>query len=197
MLTEAWLAEIHRRLIEGDPVAPAELAEQVYPMLEKTLSADNPAINDPDLISDACVEAFMNYVKKPATFDPTKRGLVGYLVMSAKGDLINTLSKLKRDAQKGNSGNRVELAELAGNEYTEPQIERQWDRIRDQLDIVFTDPKDKEAALLIIDGERSTQVFASVLECGGSSTEETEKVVKRHKDRIKAAMKRKMSDKDE
>ncbi len=78
---------LHRRLLEMDAVAPAELAEIYYERLIDWLVR----ANSKKIPSELCVEAaglsFMNLVKKPSTYNPGRgKGLFAYLRMSAKRD---------------------------------------------------------------------------------------------------------------
>ena len=100
MPPDDWFTQIHDHMLAGDPTAPAELAINVFQLLVDKLTANNSAIRDNALIHDACTEAWQNYVKSPQAFDPSKRGLFGFLTMSAQGDLINELAKIERRKEK-------------------------------------------------------------------------------------------------
>jgi hypothetical protein len=47
---EAELGRLHERLLAGDPVAPAELAEQLLPLLRARLAGWAATIDDPHLV---------------------------------------------------------------------------------------------------------------------------------------------------
>src|ERR1051326_5029119 len=87
---------LHRRLLERDVTAPAELAEWALRPLIVSLRARFPRLSDDVLIREAAADAIISYVRTPAAYDPNKRGLLGYLRMSAAGDLLNELRRQKR-----------------------------------------------------------------------------------------------------
>lgn len=196
MLNNEWLADIHRRLIDRDPIASAELAEQVFPLLIDELSKRNTAISDSDLISDACSDALLNYVQAPESYDPVKRGLFGYLMMSAQGDLVNALDSLKRKAKSEKPEKVVELDAIPRNQLSELAESHEREEIERQIAEILPDKRDQEAALMMIDGERATERFAAVFGCEGTDTE-VKKDVKRKKDRINKAIRRKLGGNDE
>src|SRR5689334_13864032 len=80
---------LHTRIVAGDMTAPAELAELVLPVLTDRLTKKYPTIYDPDLIDIAVTDAVLNYCAHPESYKPQKLSLIGYLLMSANGDLLN------------------------------------------------------------------------------------------------------------
>ena len=191
MPDDQWFIDIHQRLLGGDPVAPAELAIEVFEDLVAAIESANK-IDDPDLIQDACTEAWENYVKNPATFNPSERSLFGYLKMSAQGDLRNRIAKESRRRKKENAVEDVELSVFDGNEIMENEFAIQWDEIERRLESVFDDLADRQAARLIIAGERATSTFVDIFSLHQHSPEEQRKEVKRQKDRIKKNLQRSM-----
>lgn len=200
MPTEEWLNEIHKRLIANDPVAPADLAENVLDILVKKLSSKYYYLNDPDIIFDAASDSILSYIKNPWQFNPSKRGLLGYLVMAAEGDLKNALSKVSRRREKEFISDDVELTLLGGNissrrenaqnEAITLDDRHKLKKVHGAISTLFTDPKDLQMAELILGGERSTATFVTVLGLQGMSIPEQKSEVKRHKDRIKKRIKR-------
>jgi len=184
---DEWCRSIHERLLAADPTAPAELAEAVGDVIFEKLRRHHPD-GDPDLIRDAAWDAIRDYIQRPAGFDPSKRSLVGYLLMAAEGDLRNALAKARRrrEDQLG-----VELVDSGGKRRLE-QIEARLDaaRIRPELERYIPDPADREAVELMLDGERSTAAFAGVWGFSDLSPEEQRKEVKRRKDRLKKTLDR-------
>src|SRR5207249_9166294 len=96
MSSENWYREIHERLFAADPVAPTELAEGVWKPLFKELEKRHPRLRESDFLRDAASDALISYIKQPTQFDPAKRGLFGFLIMAAEGDLRNALAKTAR-----------------------------------------------------------------------------------------------------
>jgi RNA polymerase sigma-70 factor (ECF subfamily) len=192
MLNEKWQKEIHNRLLDNDPTASAELAEGTLETLISRLQNKFPN-TESELILDAVTDALMSYIKKPTQFDPEKRSLVGYLSMSARGDLLNAFEKIKRRNIREIPLEDVELHSSDGNSITKSNNLIQSldaEKIKKKIEELFANPIDLKLADLIIDGERSTEVFAKALGIENVSTKEQRREVKRHKDRIKKRLSR-------
>ena len=193
MLDDTWYQGIHRRLLESDPVAPAELVEAILDWLVEGLSFRFPNLPDRDMLIDAASDALIGYIKRPEQFDPSKRGLPGFLLMSADGDLRNALAKTRRRGEKETPLAVVELSEYGGNDKgrtEDPGARIDMERLHKKIDALFKDPKDKRIVELIMDGERSTEPFSQVLGLESLPVEEQRAKVKRHKDRIKKRLRR-------
>src|SRR5262245_28620182 len=109
-----WCRRIHERLLAGDPTATAELAETVGETVFEKLQMNHPGW-DPELVRDAAWDAIRAYMAKPSAFDPSQRGLLGYLVMSAEGDARNAVAKVRRRRRREELVDPVELAAVGGN----------------------------------------------------------------------------------
>jgi RNA polymerase sigma-70 factor (ECF subfamily) len=198
--TEEWLNDIHERLLARDPVAPADLAANILDILIYKLSIKYYYLNDPDIIFDAASDAILSYTKNPKQFNPSKRGLLGYLQMAAEGDLKNALSKISRRQKREVISNDVELTLLGGNislrrvfsqnEDVALDDKRKLKKAHSAMSTLFKDSKDLKMAELILKGERSTATFATVLGLQEMSIAEQKSEVKRHKDRIKKRLER-------
>ncbi|MFZ5448916.1 MAG: hypothetical protein ACOZFS_09810 [Thermodesulfobacteriota bacterium] len=188
-----WQREIHARLLAGEVTAPAELTEALLEPLLQRLAKKYRQLRDPNLLSDAVVDALMSYIKRPAQFDPTKKTLIGFLFMAAAGDLRNALAKDKRLRQKEISLEDVELEVAAGNYGTEAEnseTEPAKDRLKQELPRIFPDPKDLAMVELILAGERTTAAFVEVLQLQHLPMDQQRRQVKRHKDRLKKRLER-------
>lgn len=194
MASEEWYRTIHERLLALDPVASTELADAVWTPLVKELRKRHPRLNPSDLLLDAAADAVMNYIKRPRQFDPDRRGLFDYLVMSAEGDLRNALAKASRRKRVEISVDDVELFSVVGKESLEKSETggRVTQEVRERIAMIFRDPRDREALELIFDGERSTAVFARVWGLRNLSAKEQALEVKRQKDRVKKMLQRHM-----
>ncbi len=186
MAGEDWYREIHERLLDSDPTAPAELAEEVLDKIVRGLTFKYRYLRDRVIRYDAATDALMSYIKNPKQFNPSKRGLLGYLQMAAEGDLRNILTRMKRKAQKEIFISDVELALHGGNikigkGIDESVITRQaHEKVYRIIDDLFDDDKDKKIAALMLQGERSTKVFAKLLGVESNSIQEQRRIVKRH-----------------
>lgn len=195
MPSAAWYGEIHQRLLARDPVAPAELAEAVLqPLVRKLRKAHR--VED-ELLVEAATDALVDYLKEPGKFDPEKRGLFGYLVMAATGDLRNAFDKQGRRQQREVSLDALSAVEVAEacrkKDETEKRAVARVDsrRMSQQIADLFPDPKDRQLLELILDNERKTEPYAHVLGFLDSlSVDAQRREVKRHKDRIKKRLER-------
>lgn len=88
-------ARIHQRLLDSDPIAPAELAETYLPRVIERLKRKFRRVPEHDVMQ-AAADAILTYAELPGSFDPTRLSLESYLAMSAQGDLLNALAKRRR-----------------------------------------------------------------------------------------------------
>jgi RNA polymerase sigma-70 factor (ECF subfamily) len=194
---EAFERNLHRRLVDGDPVAPAVLAmTYLVPVVER-LRASSPGVGDDMLIQDAATDAILNYAERPKQFDPAKSKLFPYLVMAARGDLRNALAKRRRRERREVLHDRVEDLSLVRNieqEESEPALATgetvSLEEVRRAVQAVITNPTDWRLVELMLDGERRTEVFAKVLGIAHLADEQQRRMVKRHKDRLKRRLER-------
>lgn len=197
VVDEKWCRNIHARLLAGDPTATAELAENVGDIVFKELRRQHPR-RDLDIVHDATWDAIRAYMERPTTFDPSRRSLVGYLVMSANGDLLNAIEKSRRRREDlvvdvelaGSRGKRKggQLEARRGEEKLMAHLD--VDRMRPQLERLFPDRADRAALDLMLGGERSTEAFAEVWGLGNLPADQQRREVKRGKDRLKKALER-------
>src|SRR5262245_47754182 len=83
--------DLHVRLLNGDVTVSAEIAEQyLYEVIEQ-LHRRYSRLYDQDKIDTAVDDAFMRYYQYPERYNPAKSSLTTYLLMSAEGDLRNSL----------------------------------------------------------------------------------------------------------
>lgn len=182
---------LHERLVAGDELATAEIAELFMRPLIGNLAAMFPAVKDHHLIATAVEDALLSYFARPGQFDPSKLTLFKYLRMAARSDLLNSLR-------------RPRIVEL-----TAPDSEHDLEGIRDPADLedevmkgdspllrevneLLTNPVDREFFGLMADGERKTAEYARVLGISDRPASEQATVVKRHKDRLKKRLQRKL-----
>lgn len=195
------LQELHGRLLEGDLTAPAELAELVLEPLTTRLRAGFPYIPDPVMIDDAVVDSVLSYAERPGQFDPAKRGLLGYLQMSAEGDLKNALQARGRRQRRERSLDLVELhldrrnrVSMASEPSSTPEEEvvsqLAGRRLMAQARAAAETPEDASVLELMIAGERRTDRFAEALGLAGLSPDQRRREVKRHKDRLRKRIER-------
>jgi len=194
--------EFHSRLIAGDVTASAEIAEQFIPLITERLNKKFPNLYDASLIDTAVVDAFFSYLDNPQTFNPEKTGLFGYLLMSARGDLLNLLSReknniiisLSEDVELSTGGGeyRIEVAAAVSEESVEEAIIARTSPVWKLVKGALSDPRDQELLNLLMENVRETSEYAKILGVENLPLEEQRSIVKRHKDRIKKVIIRKI-----
>ena len=141
----------------------------------------------------------MEYLADPTRYDPSKSKLMTYLRNAADRDMINLLAKRDRRVSRIEPTDPVELSQYDGNKEIEgdsdPVLEElRGDAAREELESFieknFDDDVDQELARLVLDDVRKTLDYASVLNLDGMDELSQRAEVKRHKDRIKAKLKR-------
>jgi hypothetical protein len=189
MRDDEWFRRIHKRLLEDDPVAPSELAEAIWEPLLARLKRNNPRLVSTDFLEDAAADALTSYIKRPNQFDPEQRGLLGFLVMAAQGDLRNALAKTRRQRHGEVPLESVELQLEGRNRADEGIVASEAASIANRrLEELFDDAADRAAVRLMADGERATAAFVKVWSLQRLSALAQKSEVKRRKDRIKKVL---------
>lgn len=192
---------LHRRLLDGDPVAPSDLAVEYLDGLAEWLLERNPSI-EPHLCETAAADAILALAKNPASYRPEHSSLTSYLRMSAFGDLKNLLAK---ECRHRGSETVVELSALDGkyvrDDASDParlaeehEEARRIARLRN--DVI---PREVQAGLtaeerevleLMMDGERKTEPYARALRIVHLPADQQRRDVKRVKDRLMKRIRR-------
>ena len=191
---------IHVRLLARDVTAPAELAEAYLVIVTRHLRIKFASVQDDALFNEAAADAILGYCKSPQSYDPTKRGLPGFLRMAAERDLLNLLRRERPHLKSEISTEDVEQAAQTGNitwkeglQYDlEDSLVAQIDHERAAQDLWnrFRDPRDRKMLELMQKGERRTSKYAEILKITVLSSAEQRKMVKQHKDRINKEIER-------
>lgn len=184
-------SQLHKQFLDRNPTAFARISELYLLKVTVDLQRRFPSV-DTYYIENAVGDAFLDYYRHPERFNPSLRSLSGYLFMSAYGDLLNSLGREKVpyavveldddsleypvDLPDGKS---MELEIIEG-------MSAVWQRIRE----LFSDPRDVLIAEMILNHVRETSQYGKVLGIAELPPTEVELQVKRHKDRIKAHMRR-------
>jgi len=185
-------AKLHEQLLAGSSrIVTSEIAEVFMPLLIKSLRRRYFNVSDVALIESAVTDAVMTYFAHPERYNPERSGLFTYLRLRAASNLLNLLAAEKShmfvELEAPNSVNEAEGDDMEG-----ALIHREVnDRVMRQIIEILPDPIDQELASLMINGIRDTSSFAEKLNILHCDPEEQARIVKRHKDRIKASLKRK------
>lgn len=196
--------DLHERLLSGDPVAPAQLAETYLNPLIAFLKGTSDKSIPPDFIDEAAEDAIISLGKKPASFDPGRNPgelpLLAYLKMAARRDLQNILQKGQRQKKGSQSLETVELSEDEGKYLgvdEEPPMILQMKEEAEKAEREILAPVrqglnagEERVLELILEGERKTSVFAKALGIQHLAPSEQEAEVYRVKDKLKRRIKR-------
>jgi hypothetical protein len=192
--------ELHRRLVERDPTAPADLALAFLNALMSWLQSKNSKKISEHLLVEAAEDALIALSKNPGSYrTDLKKSLFSYLQMSAMGDLKNGLNREKRQIRR-NIGQSLELSSGDGkyvgrtdDQLLRLEIHEELQRADDGILAAARDglsPGESEALDLILQGERTTAVFARALGFEHLSKAEQKAGVKKVKDKLKSRIKR-------
>ena len=189
---------LHRRLCEGDPLAPDELCRRYLNPLVGWLRENHREMEDAVLVT-AAHEAVIGLIKSPSCYDPARLDLFGYLRMAARGDLRNLLRDERRHYHGREPWNAVEKAEEVGN-YPEseedPAVHLERAEVRQAAaKLICTASADwtqgeRQVLELILRGEKRTEMFAGVIGAEGLTFAEQQEAVNCVKDRIMKRLKR-------
>jgi RNA polymerase sigma-70 factor (ECF subfamily) len=189
----AELHVLHQRLLAGDVTAPRELAERLIPLVRRRLGQLEHSVEDPAMVRSAIGLVIARYLRHPERFDPDRGGLVGYLAMEARGDVLNELATLdRRRGHERPADNIVELERPGRDTTVEEEVLERLDPGDVPPDVARAalqalselDEVDRRLVQMMADGVRSTAAFAAVLQLSHLPVDLQRKAVKRHKDRL-------------
>lgn len=187
------LLQLHERLVEGNPTASAEIAEILYEWLLHRLQAAVAYASTED-VADVAADALVRYLANPDRFRPERgKGLAGFLLMDARGDLLNLL-RSKRKLQPPTPISDAVADQLEDRNIRSMTQERMLERLPSRLDErvleLLPDRLDRGILELMMDGVRDSDAYASLMGLSERSREVQAREVKRAKDRIRARLKR-------
>jgi hypothetical protein len=211
----AALFALHERMLAGDPTLLGDVARLVMQPLTAQLRQEFGTVDD-QLIADGLADALMEYGKNPSAANATAGpGAMGFLVMRSKSRVVDAMRKGRRRdiAEAGYAhdlnpsterarGNVVELRRVPAEHDTEdtsasvsvppPDVEGRLDREARVAEVLAGAKSDVDRRLLemMLEGIRDTADYARVLGIETEPVEVQEVIVKRHKDRLLAAAKR-------
>jgi DNA-directed RNA polymerase specialized sigma24 family protein len=190
---------LHRRLVDGDPTAPADFAAAFLQPLTAWLAEHNRTVHR-HLVSDAAEDAILAVMRNPASYRPQDSPLEAYLRMSAQGDLRNLL---RRETARQERTERLESVEHSdgGGKYLgrddDPALRLMIEEERAGLpDTVPTAVRatltdvEARALELMLRGERRTSAFADACGFADRPPAEQSRLAKQIKDRLKKRIER-------
>ena len=199
-IEESQLLALHARLLHRDPTAGAVLVNLLIDALTDELMRHPKARGQRELVADAVDDALVSYIKQPEQFKSAKRGLWGYLVMAATGDLLNGIEKERRtrkketqlaDVELGPEG-RNKVVASAGTKFDAQGPEyRAWiAELRAAANEQFSDPGEREVAKLMLSGISKLDAFVEALGIGSLPIDRQRAEVKRCKDKVTKRLQR-------
>jgi len=190
-MSDSWpdadvVADLFDRFCAGDRVALSDFIVAVLDPLAAHLRHKFHA--DEHDCNSAATDAVLDLIRNPAIYDPTRRGLIGFLRMSAEGDLINLREKERKHHANRKSSEYVELVGDGGN--TSADDLPSFDDPHLAAEINSFDAAERAVFELMRAGERATAAFAAVLGITHLPEDEQAREVKQVKDRIKKRLQR-------
>jgi hypothetical protein len=189
----------HHRLLDGDPVASADLYELLLDPLVRALRRRWPDASWAEAVEDAAIDALVQHIRAPERYDPARASLLGWLVWQANADLINVYRSAQRQFERNveilpalrtdddDAERSLDTVGGAPDRYPVLEDSGMWARIRE----AFPDRRERELIWRCwVEGERSTEVAAAILGLTGLSVAEEQQQVKNVKDRIKKKLQR-------
>jgi DNA-directed RNA polymerase specialized sigma24 family protein len=164
--------QLLHRLATGDPAVNADIINTLLTptirALERIRTIASLTRDDPDLLHDGATDAILDFLENWRRYDPERASLATYIRMAAHRDALNALSMRSRRRRTGEAYEAdVRFSSPAGNPYAEGQSRAEiaflddeiWDRVRE----IVTDPAERAFVRLMLEGERSREVYAEIL----------------------------------
>lgn len=150
---------------------------------------------DTSQLADLITDALLKLVKCPEKYNSVKSSLKSFIILDINGNVLNFLSKLNnkkntltRTVELNINDGNIEQQEMIGEEinYENLTVELKSFFARE-----FEDERDQILAWMIkIERVRETKKFGAILSILDRDQQLQEEIVKRHKDRINAKLKR-------
>jgi hypothetical protein len=175
---------LHARLTSESPGNAADqICEQFLPLLAAALKRRFTNLNDPHLSETVAIDSILNYLARPARFDPAKASLIAYLYLDASRDLLNHINKPR--VQSVPETTAVEMLITAdGLEYNpEQRLIAEDSVLVRRMNSFVKHPVDKRLVDLMVEGVRETGEFAQALEVDHLTPAEQTVIVKQNKER--------------
>lgn len=197
--SRAWQDAIHKRILQEDAVAFAELCESALPFLVAFLEANFPN-DESHLHETAAIDCLLSYQSKAEQYDARKLTLFGYLRMAARRDMLNAISKeLRRTGRLADLDNPAVEKTLPQEDSVEDQQEitehfearagQSAPELLERLDREL-DEQEQKVLRLMLAGERNFQSYVQVLDIRQMKEPDQRRAVKRAKDRVSKKLRR-------
>ncbi len=172
----------------GSPLVAHDIITTYLPVLVDYLQQKNPRLDD-HLLHTAAEDALLNFLCRPASFDPQRGCFRKFLCMAAQADLKNLLRKERR-VRRAISLESVAEPSVARNDPPDRDVSWEHPRLKSEIDIL--NDEERTVLELMRDGVRSTSQCAEKLGLLHLDEQEQTMEVKRLKDRVKRRLSRAM-----
>ena len=197
----------HERLLAGDRVASEELAALLLRPLVERLEHRWPRWTHIEVLYDAAVDVFLDYVAAPERYDLELKTLLGWLEFAAHRDLTNRYRSTRQrralelapmssigDPERSAielppRANPIGLARVSPDPANAERLDAlgMWRRIRQ----VFPDERERELVWACwVEGERSSERLAEILGVDHLPVEKRRRRVKDARDVAKRKLRR-------
>jgi hypothetical protein len=170
----------------GQPLAVHDIVTIYLPLLVDYLQQKYPWLDD-HLLTTAAEDALLNFLRRPASFDPQRSSFRQFLCMAAQADLKNLLEKERR-ARRAISLESVAEPSMIRNDQQDADISWEHPRLKSEIEIL--NDQERTVLELMRDGVRSTLQCAKKLGLMHLDEHEQTMEVKRLKDRVKRRLSR-------
>ena len=182
---------LYGRLLDRDPLAPADFAAAFLKPLIAWLQSTNPRV-EPMVCEEAADEAIVRFLLDPTKYDPQRLKLEAFLRMAAQRDLQNLLRKERRHQRNRRSWKVVEQMAEEGKYLRrddDPSLPLQMEEVRQRQappDSMWQRMTEVEQRFWeqMQQGEWRNAVFAAILGVTHLPEAEQRRQVKRVKDRL-------------
>lgn len=194
----SWQDDVHRRILERDVTAFAELCEYALSFLVGFLQSRFPD-QDSFLHETAAIDCLLNYQTKAGQYDPGKISLFAFLRMAARRDMLNAIDKKRRRERRLTDISPVLDLQVSEQDPVQEQMELdEWLQERTELSLTEIlqmldeelDEYEKRILLLMLDGVRDSTSYASALGLDDLNEVAQQQAVKRAKDRLVKKLRR-------
>jgi len=179
--------ELHERVLQEDPVAPAEVFRDfMEPVLRILMEEDRCNADD---AHDSAIDALFAYLRAPERYDRRRARLSTYLIHAARRRAMDRRrSSEARTRREREFAVTVDLRSRNPKDVMDAAVEA--GQAAELLETVKLSERERQFLGLILQGESSTERLAEVLGKASLPEDERRREVKRHRDRLMKQLER-------
>ena len=195
----SWQDQQHKRILQLDAIAFAEICEVALPHLVSFLQSRFPQY-DAHLHETVSIDCLLGFQSKPKQYDPHLLSLFAYLRMAVRRDMLNAVDKKQRRERRlldiDDPNIQSHLPEQDGVEDTfklDEWLQQHTDLSRQEIFQALEhelSPLDQQILLLMLDGVRETDQYVVIMGISNLDTASQRREVKRTKDRLTKKIRR-------